>query len=138
MPVSLVAAAPPHKLRFVRSVSPGPCHPQKRTGALWFQHQLDEVDEYSQLIPLDHLSMLDEVIEASLKPAARADLAKAVAVLSASFKVGDVLERAIIQARRTIKWLPSIAEMIAICNELFDERRSQLYIVQWMIGEHRR
>jgi len=120
----------------------------------------DEVDEYSQLIPLDHLSMLNEVIEASLKPAARADLAKAVAVLFASFKVGDVLEdrpaftrlmiaelavyptdileRAIIQARRTIKWLPSIAEMIAICNELFDERRSQLYIVQRMIGEHRR
>ena len=26
----------------------------------------DEVDEYSQLIPLDHLSMLNEVIEASL------------------------------------------------------------------------
>ena len=120
----------------------------------------DEVDEYSQLIPLDHLSMLNEVIEASLKPAARADLAKAVALLFASFKVGDVLEdrpaftrlmiaelavyptdileRAIIQARRTIKWLPSIAEMIAICNEFFDERGSQLYIVQRMIGEHRR
>ena len=120
----------------------------------------DEVDEYSQLIPLDHLSILNEVIEASLKPAARADLAKAVALLFASFKVGDVLEdrpaftrlmiaelavyptdileRAIIQARRTIKWLPSIAEMIAICNEFFDERGSQLYIVQRMIGEHRR
>src|ERR1700732_2995164 len=120
----------------------------------------DEVDEYSQLIPLDHLSMLDEVIEASLKPAARADLAKAVAVLFASFKGGDVLEdrpaftrlmtaelavyptdileRAIIQARRTIKWLPSIADMIAILNAFFYKRRSQLYIVQRMIGEHRR
>jgi hypothetical protein len=113
-----------------------------------------------QLMPLDRLLSVREVIEASLRPAGPADIAKAVAVLFASFKVGavledrptfarlmivelaayplDIVDQAITQARRTIKWLPSIAEMIELCNQLVGERRRRLGIVTRLIEERER
>jgi hypothetical protein len=115
---------------------------------------------YSQLIPLDHLLSLREAIEASLRPAAWPVIVKAVGVLVASFKVGsvlqdksaftqlmmtelaaypeDILDQAITQARRTIKWLPSIAEMIELCDGLVGERRRRLGIITRLIEEQER
>jgi hypothetical protein len=116
-------------------------------------------DETVKLIPPDHLSMLREVIDASLRPAPLADVGKAVAVLVGSFKVpgnledpptftrlmisdlatypGDILDEASRRARRTFKWLPSIAEMVEICDELLLERRKTLLTVERMITLHR-
>jgi hypothetical protein len=104
--------------------------------------------------------MLRESIEASLKPAPLADIRKAVAVLVASFKIpsnledppmftrlmindlaiyaADILDEAIRRARRTFKWLPSIAEMVEICDQLVGERRSWLRTADQMMGEHHR
>jgi len=119
-----------------------------------------DIGEHSQLIAPDHLSMLRESIDASLKPAPLADIRKAVAVLVASFKIpsnledppmftrllindlamypADILDEAIRRARRTFKWLPSIAEMVEICEQLVGERRSWLRTVDQMMDEHHR
>jgi hypothetical protein len=50
----------------------------------------------------------------------------------------DVLQDAVRHARRTLKWLPSIAEMIEICKEVGFPRRDQLNIAKQMEREHRR
>jgi hypothetical protein len=119
-----------------------------------------EIGEHSQLIAPDHLSMLRESIDASLKPAPLVDIRKAVAVLVASFKIpsnledppmftrlmindlaiypADILDEAIRRARRTFKWLPSIAEMVEICDQLVGERRSWLRTADQMMEEHHR
>jgi hypothetical protein len=119
-----------------------------------------EIGEHSQLIAPDHLSMLRESIDASLKPAPLADIRKAVAVLVASFKIpsnledppmftrlmindlaiypADILDEAIRRARRMFKWLPSIAEMVEICDQLIGERRSWLRTADQMMEEHHR
>jgi hypothetical protein len=123
---------------------------------LWHRNAIDGYSQ-RQLLPLDQLLRLREEIEASLQPVGRPVIAKAVAVLWASFKVGEVLEdrvaftkvmihelatyppdiveQALSQARRTIKWLPSIAEMIEICDQLVGERRRQLSAIAWLIEE---
>jgi hypothetical protein len=119
-----------------------------------------EIGADSQLIAPDHLSMLRESIDASLKPAPLADIRKAVAVLVASFKIpsnledppmftrlmindlamypADILDEASRRARRMFKWLPSIAEMVEICDQLVGERRSWLRTADQMMEEHHR
>jgi hypothetical protein len=100
------------------------------------------------LIPADAVPRLRWEIEARLQPASREEAVKGVAMLFGSFKIGDVVESAqaytaamvqeigefppdillgaIRQARRSLKWLPSIAEMVQICEELMAPRRAQL------------
>src|SRR5260370_19653300 len=56
----------------------------------WYRHLIEPsggVDEYSQLIAPDRLSTLRCTIEIRLTPASRADVARAVAVISVSFKI---------------------------------------------------
>jgi hypothetical protein len=124
-----------------------------------YRHLLDS-DQHFEFIPLDHLEMLREVIDASLRPARLADVGKAVALLVASYKIPgnledrptftmmmisdlatypvDILDKASRRARRTIKWLPSIAEMVEICDDLVAARRQTLLTVEEMISRHRR
>jgi hypothetical protein len=99
-------------------------------------------------IAADDLPLLRRVLVARLQPAARVDVAAAVMVLAGSFKLGshiedpeifvsgmieelsaypaDILEAAVRGARRSLKALPSIAEMVALCEGLVEERRAQL------------
>jgi hypothetical protein len=99
-------------------------------------------------IPAEDLPLLRRALVARLQPAARVDVAAAVMVLAGSFKLGshvedpeifvsgmidelaeypvDVLEAAVRRARRSLKCLPSIAEMVAIAEALVAERRGQL------------
>jgi hypothetical protein len=122
-----------------------------------YRHLLDS-DQYFELIPPDHLSMLREVIDASLRPGQLADVGKAVALLVASFKVPgnledrptftrmmisdlatypvDILVEASRRARRKFEWLPSIAEMVEICHQLVGARRQTLRTVDQMIERH--
>jgi len=127
-----------------------------------YRHLLadDRIDEYSILIPSDHLRALRHEVEASLRPASPEQVAQALAMLVGSFKVGDVLEdrrafaRAMMKqlapypvwvfpemiwrAQRKFEWLPSIAEVIAICDELMNERRRLLRVLDRTNGEYRR
>jgi hypothetical protein len=88
-----------------------------------------------------------------LVPAGLENTGKLVAVLLACFKIGDVLEdpgafsgmmvrelaeyppavahNAVRKAIRTIKWLPSIAEMIQICEELLEHHRQKARQAEW-------
>jgi hypothetical protein len=99
-------------------------------------------------IPGDDLPLLRRALVAQLQPATRVDVAAAVMVLAGSFKLGsqiedpeifvsglidelseypaDVLEAAVRSARRSLKSLPSIAEMVALCEAFVAERRVQL------------
>jgi hypothetical protein len=119
-----------------------------------------EEDQEAKLVPKDELPSLIAEIEQRLAPAKPADVAKAVAMLFASFKIGDVvqdpkvfgqlmreelaefpadvLQEAVRQARRTLKWLPSIAEMIDICSNLSARISLQLGVAQNMTEEYRR
>jgi hypothetical protein len=119
-----------------------------------------EEDQDAKLVPKDELPSLVAEIEQRLAPAKPADVAKAVAMLFASFKVGDVLqdpkvfgqlmreelaefpadvlEEGVRHARRTLKWLPSIAEMIEICAEIRAPLRQPLSVVQLMEKEYQR
>lgn len=87
-------------------------------------------------------------IEAFLVPATTEETAQAVTVLLGHFKIPenlaseeifvrgmieelsvyppDIFDVAIREARRTIKWLPAIAEMIEICDRLVKPRRAWL------------
>jgi hypothetical protein len=118
------------------------------------------VDKDTKLIPLGELPGVIAQLEQSLRPATRQDVKKAVMALFGSFKVAgvvldpdaftaamnaelaefpvDVLQDAVRHARRTLKWLPSIAEMIEICKEVGFPRRDQLNIAKQMEREHRR
>jgi hypothetical protein len=115
--------------------------------------------EYVERVPPEHLPTLLKAIDASLRPASPEDVSKAVAVLVASFKIPgnledpptftrlmkndlavypfDILDEAIKRARRTFKWLPSIAEMIEICDELMGARKSNRDAVGWIISQRR-
>jgi hypothetical protein len=116
-----------------------------------------------ELIPLDDLPALRGLIEASLRPASWDEVGKATAVLLGSFKIGadllehrptfalamkaelarypaDILDQTIKRARRDPKFrfVPSIGEMVEICDKLLGERRELLGGVNWMEQEHRR
>lgn len=118
------------------------------------------IDGYSELLPIERLGSLRHQIQQSLKPASRTDISMAVAVLAASFKIGNVLEdrgafamamieelagypvdvidTAIRTARRTLSWLPSIAEMVALCDAAINPRHRWLQSIDRMEGEHQR
>jgi hypothetical protein len=103
-------------------------------------------------IPADDLPLLRRALVARLQPAARVNVATAVMVLAGSFKLGssvedpeifvsgmieelaeypvDILEAAVRSARRSLKSLPSIAEMVAIAEALVAERRAQLVALE--------
>jgi hypothetical protein len=49
-----------------------------------------------------------------------------------------VLSDAIVVARRTLDWFPSIKEMIEICNRLMKPRREQRDAITWMMFEYER
>jgi hypothetical protein len=100
------------------------------------------------VVPDEDLALLRRALVARLQPASRVDVAAAVMVLAGSFKLGsavedpevfvsgmieelseypaDILEAAVRGARRALKTLPSIAEMVALCEALIAERRAQL------------
>ena len=133
-------------------------------GGLVAQHRSrledDRIDEYSVLIPADCLAAIRLEIEESLRQASSEEVTKAVAVLFGSLKSGDVfedprlfanemirelgryppdiLDQAIARARRTFDWLPSIAEMVALCEGLIDPRRRWLRTLDRMNEERRR
>jgi len=120
------------------------------------------IDAYSALVPLDALPALDRKIEASFKPAHPREVAMAVAALGASLKIPptiedpeqfgkamefdlaaleyptDILQEAVVSARRTLDWYPSIKEMIAICEQLIEPRRKQRRAIRQMEAEHHR
>lgn len=118
------------------------------------------IDGYSKLLTVERLASLRCQIQQSLTPASRTDRSKAVAVLAASFKIGDVLEdrgafalamieeldgypldvidTAIRTARRTLNWLPSIAEMITLCDAAMNPRLRRLHSIDRMEGERER
>jgi hypothetical protein len=127
-----------------------------------YRDRLEEkmIDRYSVLIPEHHLCALRRTTEASLRAASHEQAAKAAAVLFGSFKVGNVLEdreafaaamikhlevypaevlaKMIRRAQREVKWQPSIAEVVAICEELIEPLRRRLRILDRMAEEHRR
>ena len=120
------------------------------------------IDAYSALVPLDALPALELKIEASFKPAHPREVAMAVAALGASLKIpptiedpeqfgkamefdlaaleypADILQEAVVSARRTLDWYPSIKEMIAICEQLIEPRRKQRRAIRQMEAEHHR
>jgi hypothetical protein len=120
----------------------------------------ERIDEYSTLIPANEVTALRHEIEVGLRSASREEVAEAVAVLCGLFKVGDVhedprvfiqgmieelgsypadvLEEMIRRARRKFAWFPSIAEVVAISEEVIEERRRQLRALDRMAAEHRR
>jgi hypothetical protein len=120
----------------------------------------DWPNERSALVPQDQLPALLNELAASLVPATRNEVAKAVTVLCGCFKIANVVEspgtfakamideladypasvldESISQARRTIKWLPSIAEMVEICDALVAKRRLELRFANRMDMEHER
>jgi hypothetical protein len=111
------------------------------------------------LIPEDDLLSLRQEIEVSFRPASTVQVTRAVAAIIGSFKIGDVLgdpaaythamaselaaysadvlDDAARRARRILKWLPAIAEMVEICDGVIAERRRQLSIVDQMLDEYR-
>jgi len=116
-------------------------------------------DSETELVPVADLPDLIAEIERALLPAPPQEVAKAVAVMFGSFKIGDVvhdqqaftramiaeldfpadiLQAAVRQARRTLKWLPSIAEMIEICEDVKLPRVRQLRTAKDMVREHQR
>jgi hypothetical protein len=101
------------------------------------------------------------VIEDALAPASRNDTKKVLAVFSASFKwAPDVVEdrdayiiamaeelrsypfavlmEAIQEARRTLKWIPSIAEMVQLAEKRRRPLQNALRRLDHMPSEHRR
>jgi hypothetical protein len=114
----------------------------------------------TELVPIDDLPDLIGEIERALRPAPPKEVAKAVAVLLGSFKVGnvlqdqaaftramltelaefpaDVLMAGVVEARRTLNWLPSIAEMITFCGNARSPRKEQLRRANQMLIQHRR
>jgi hypothetical protein len=120
------------------------------------------IDAYSALVPLDALPALEREIEATLKPAHRREVSMAVATLGAWLKIpstiacpeqfgkamedelvacrypADVLNEAVLQARRQLDWYPSIKEMIAICEQLIKPRRLRDLAIGQMKAEHAR
>lgn len=110
-------------------------------------------------IAAEDLPLLRRALVARLQPAARVDVAAAVMVLAGSFKLGshvedpeifvsgmieelsdypaDILEAAVRSARRSLKTLPSIAEMVALCEGLVAERRAQLAALERIEAKRR-
>lgn len=118
-----------------------------------------DADEYRRLVPIEGLPAVRAEVERSLRPASQTEIAKAAAVLCGSFKIGnvledrrafalamiqeflypaDILDDAIRLARRKFSWLPSIAEIVEICDDLMKKRRAQLHVVNQMAAEHQR
>jgi hypothetical protein len=50
----------------------------------------------------------------------------------------DILETAIRHARRTLRCLPAIAEMVKICEDLVSDRRRQLAALERIEAQRRR
>jgi hypothetical protein len=120
------------------------------------------IDAYSALVPLDALPALEREIEATLKPAHSREVSMAVATLGAWLKIpstivcpeqfgkamedelvacrypADVLGEAVLEARRTLDWYPSIKEIIAICERLIEPRRRRNLAIGQMKAEHAR
>jgi hypothetical protein len=110
-------------------------------------------------IPEDDLRSLQREIQTNFRPAEAAQVDRIVAAIFGSFQTGDVLgdpaayakamtselaaypadvlNEAVRRARRTIKWLPSISEMVAICEGLIAELQRQLDIVNRMLWEYK-
>jgi hypothetical protein len=118
------------------------------------------IDAYSQLVPLDALAALEHEIEASLEPAHPRQISIAVAALGAWLQIppsiedperfgkameeelagypADILNEAVLQARRTLDWYPSIRAMIGICEQLIKPRREESCAIWQMRAEHHR
>jgi hypothetical protein len=58
--------------------------------------------------------------------------------LATSRYPGNVLNEAVLQARRTLEWYPSIRAMIAICEQLIEPRRREYRAIWQMKAEHAR
>jgi hypothetical protein len=114
----------------------------------------DAVDGYSLLIPEEVLPELRCAIEDSLKPASRAEIAKAVAVLIAGCKIptnavedkeayfrlmrlrlgaagfpADVINEAVMRAIDTEKYTPATATILDAAARLVDERYRRLQTI---------
>jgi hypothetical protein len=125
----------------------------------------DAIDGYSQLIPENVLPELQREIEESLRPASRQEIAKAVVVVVAIFKIptnaiqdkeayfqgmrrtlgssgypADTINEAIfrLHARPEQRYTPATGEIVEIAKQLTEERRRRLRAVQQMVAEHRR
>ena len=111
----------------------------------------DAIDGYSVLIPEDVLPELQCAIEESLKPASRAEIAKAVAVLIAGCQMytsaiedkeayfrlmrqrlgaagfpADAINAAVMRAIDTEKYTPATATIMETARQLVEERHCRL------------
>ena len=123
----------------------------------------DAVDDYSRLIPEEVLPELRCAIEDSLKPASRAGIAKAVAVLIAGCKIptnavedkeayfrlmrlrlgaagfpADVINEAVMRAIDTEKYTPATATVLETAARLVDERYCRLRTIARTEAQHSR
>lgn len=118
------------------------------------------VTDSGNLVPCRDLPALRAALNARLAPAALEQTGMAVAVIMGSFKIPNsidnaeifvrsmiaelagypahVLEAALSKARRTVDWLPSIAEMVRFCDGLMAEERARLLKVEAMEREYAR
>jgi len=118
------------------------------------------VGPQSALVPAEHLPALARELRAGLEPASPQQAREAVALLLGSFRLADLVEdrrvfqaamaeelgeypldalhAAIRRARRRCRLLPSIAEMVALCEDEVRPRREQLVCVERMAAEHAR
>lgn len=118
------------------------------------------IDAQTRLVPAEHIPALRRELQASIGPAAPREAAKAVAMLIGSFKTAgavaspdtfaramteelaeypaDVLHAAIRHARRGLRWLPSIAEMVELCEAEMQPRRARLQALERVAAEHAR
>jgi hypothetical protein len=118
------------------------------------------IDAYTVLPAAETLPALRKQAEAALRPASCLEVAQIVALLGASFKSADVFEdrnafglamieelgdcpadvlhEAMRTARRTLKWFPSIAEIVTICDGLMAGRRADLHTISRIEHEHAR
>ena len=116
----------------------------------------DGIGTHSALVPAEDVALLQRELRASLRPAMPHECARAAAALIGSFAGNaeglavfssamteelaeyppDVLHAAIRRARRRSRSLPSIAEMIELCEEEIEPRRRQLRALERMAAEH--
>jgi hypothetical protein len=120
----------------------------------------DDVGPHSQLVPLEHIAVLEREMRAALRPAGSRDIKTVVSLILGSFKLdralespevfmhgmaeelseypADVLFAVTRRARRSFRSLPSIAEVVELCEDEVRPRRQRLRTLERMQAEHDR
>jgi hypothetical protein len=118
----------------------------------------DSIGPHSPLIPAEDIALLQRELRMSLRAATPRESARATATLIGSFQGSmeglavfasamteelaeyppDALYAAVRHARRRARALPSVAEMVELCEEEVEPRRRQLRTLERMAEEHTR